>query len=138
LVLKDPILVNPTLRPHAAFADGRPNDENVLLENHPLLPVKCPHFVRGDVNEDGRINISDPISILHFLFLGVDVIRCKKSADIDDNGMVEITDAISLLTYLFSGGPAPPPPFPEAGLDRAPDQLSCVGFYPPALRSPQQ
>jgi hypothetical protein len=138
LAFKDPVLLDPTLRPHAAFADGRPSDENVLLENHPLLPVRCPHFLRGDVNEDGRINISDPIATLHFLFLGVDGIRCKKSGDIDDNGLVEITDAIDLLTYLFAGGPAPPPPFPEPGLDPTPDQLSCVGFYPPALRRPGQ
>jgi hypothetical protein len=82
-------------------------------------------FRRGDADLNGRIEISDAIRALGYLFLGAGTLRCLDAADIDDDGKVEITDPIRLLDHLFSGGPEPMPPFPDPGTDPTPDSLEC-------------
>ncbi|MEM7235283.1 MAG: hypothetical protein AAF517_24110 [Planctomycetota bacterium] len=82
-------------------------------------------FVRGDANSDGRVDLSDPVATLGFLFLGMESVECTDAADADDSGILDITDAIYTLGYLFLGGPQPEAPFPIAGLDTTDDQLSC-------------
>ncbi len=91
-----------------------------------------PEFRRGDVNADGKVDLSDAVSILGSLFLGEDEPDCQKSADTDDSGSLELTDAVYLLNYLFLGAFEPPAPFPACGLDPTEDDLSCESF-PPCL-----
>ncbi len=71
-------------------------------------------FRRGDVNDDAKVDISDAVGILYWLFLGESDPGCLEAVDSDGNGAHEITDAISLLDYLFQGGLAPPAPGPDA------------------------
>ncbi len=88
---------------------------------------KGPKFRRGDSNSDGRVDLSDAIFTLNYLFLGGEGPGCLDAADSDDSGSVDITDAIATLNYLFLGGPAPPDPGPaECGLDPTDDVLACV------------
>lgn len=64
-------------------------------------------FRRGDVDGSGRINVTDPISLLGHLFLGEAAPACVDAADADDSGRLNLTDPILLLSYLFTGGPGP-------------------------------
>lgn len=80
-------------------------------------------FVRGDANGDSRVDISDAIAALNYLFLGSADLSCPDAADADDSGDLNITDAIRILEYLFQGGAAFPPPFPASGPDPTPDSL---------------
>ncbi len=83
-------------------------------------------FVRGDVDRDGRINITDGIYILDYLFRGGETPGCLDAADCDDDGRVNITDAIFLLRYLFLGGdPVPPPELGQPGTDPTEDEVTC-------------
>ncbi len=88
-------------------------------------PVRLRAFLRGDVEENRRLNISDAIAILSYLFLGWDAPACPKAADVDDSGRLDITDAIALLNYLFLSGPELPMPFPLPGWDPTEDGLEC-------------
>lgn len=81
-------------------------------------------FLRGDWNQSGVLDISDGIGILGFLFLG-SRLHCLDLGDANDDGKVDVSDAVFLLVYLFAGGPAPPPPLEEAGLDPTRDSLFC-------------
>ncbi|MEM7263973.1 MAG: FG-GAP-like repeat-containing protein, partial [Planctomycetota bacterium] len=63
-----------------------------------------PPFLRGDVNNDGMINLADPVSILSALFLGSTAFTCTDAADTDDSGQLGIGDAILSLTALFDPG----------------------------------
>jgi hypothetical protein len=83
-------------------------------------------FRRGDVEPNGRVNITDATNILRFLFQGAGAPACLATADANDDGKVLVTDAIYLLEFLFVGGPPPPSPFEECGLDATPDDLSCA------------
>jgi hypothetical protein len=82
-------------------------------------------FVRGDPNADRRVDLSDGIYILNYLFLTGAVPRCLDAMDIDDDGRLVLTDAIGLLNHIFLGGPPPPAPYPQAGGDPTPDDLQC-------------
>lgn len=85
-----------------------------------------PRFVRGDTNTDGRVDISDAIATLGYLFLGRGA-SCLDALDSDDDGSVLLTDAVVILQYLFRAGPAPAQPFPSPGIDPTADDLGCEG-----------
>ena len=75
-------------------------------------------FVRGDANNNGSVNIADPISILNVIYNGGVGLPIPEAGDANDNGTLEITDATYMLNYLFTAGaPQPPAPFPTPGLD---------------------
>lgn len=81
-------------------------------------------FRRGDVDDSGRLNITDAITVLNWLFLGSATPGCPDAADADDNGRNNITDAIQLLQFLFLGGPPPPAPGrDDCGIDPTADPL---------------
>jgi len=64
------------------------------------------NMMRGDVNSDDSINLTDAVTILNSLFKG-ECFPCPDSGDVNDDGALNLTDAIYLLHYLFSGGSPP-------------------------------
>ena len=82
-------------------------------------------FERGDVDEDGRLTITDAIAVLSFLFQGTAAPNCQKAADTDDDGVLTLTDAVVSLSFLFTAGDAPAQPFGLCGTDPTEDALSC-------------
>jgi hypothetical protein len=87
-------------------------------------------FKRGDATLDGKVDISDAISILTFLFGGVGLFHdCLNAMDADDNSEVGITDAIRILGHLFQGRAELPEPFLKCGPDvddiHSPRNLGC-------------
>ena len=84
------------------------------------------YFDRGDVDENQKLNLTDVVRILAFLFQGGAAPRCADSADIDDSGVINLGDALILLQVLFqSGGPLPYPGGAAPGPDPTPDDLDC-------------
>lgn len=89
-------------------------------------PTAGPHFLRGDANGDGLVDISDALFDLFFLFQGIDGPPCMDAADADDTGEIDITDPVYILSFLFLGGTAPPAPGAEQpGSDPTDDALGC-------------
>lgn len=64
-------------------------------------------FQRGNPNGDGAIDLSDPVFVLNWLFLGGTEPTCLDSADINDDGTNDLTDGVYSLNSQFSGGPPP-------------------------------
>ncbi len=99
-------------------------------EGGPVGPV----FKRGDVDGNGKLEITDPINNLAHQFLGTFTPPCMDAADFDDNGKVEITDPIANLSHQFLGTAAPQPPGKDTcGLDPTPDnndsgELGCEAY----------
>ena len=90
--------------------------------------VANPHdasFIRGDVNEDKIIDISDSVAVISYLFLGEGRPYCLDAADANDDGNVDISDTLRILSHLFNGGGALPQPFPARGFDSTVDGLFC-------------
>ena len=94
--------------------------------------VKPGFFIRADSNADGRLDISDPVQTLRWLF-GPDGPGpvCIDPLDADDDGVVGLTDAIYTLSFLFQGGPPPESPFPACGADPTGDGLGDCENDPP-------
>ncbi len=70
--------------------------------------------LRGDVDENKALDISDAIATLERLFKGGAAI-CMAAADVDGTGIVDLSDPINLLLYMFVGGDQPAAPFPACG-----------------------
>lgn len=108
-------------------------------------------FRRGDVNQSGRLEITDAILILDYLVGGsrlpageptrtncvvamnVNGDTRKGNPDVEDNRDIDLTDPIVLLQYVFDTVLDPPPPatpFPQCGAsEREVDEsISCNDF----------
>jgi hypothetical protein len=86
-------------------------------------------FLRGDANDDARVDLSDGVAVFGDLFLGNPArAPCRDALDANDSGGIDISDGIFVLNFLFQGGRDIPPPFPDAGLDPTDDALPpCAG-----------
>jgi von Willebrand factor type A domain len=86
-------------------------------------------FVRGDVDQSSRLDVTDAVSVLRFLFAGErNLVTCDDAADADDSGALDTSDAVYLLSALFRGGPVPVVPFPACGEDATEDTLGCEAY----------
>lgn len=111
--------------------DGYEGASGIAVLNWTLSPEGADTpFRRGEVVDDGRLNLTDPVAILNFLFLGSDAPACQKSADADDSGRLNVTDALVVLNYLFLGGPPPEEPFERCGPDPTEDAIGCAAYAP--------
>jgi hypothetical protein len=90
-------------------------------------PAPATDFIRGDVNGDRSVSVSDAYAIVAHLFWGARAPECEAAADIKEDESVNITDAVVLLNHLALGGDAPPSPFPAPGPDPTPD-LPCDAY----------
>ena len=115
---------------------GLPPIRNLfVIDNQSVAPIKqngrlelvseAP-FLRGDVNADGKVDISDPIATGDWIFRGSRQVICQKRGDSNDDGKVTLEDMVFTLLYLFtSQGRILPQPFPRPGFDPTPDGLAC-------------
>jgi hypothetical protein len=97
-----------------------------------LLPMQAgdkPSFIRGDANDDAKLDIADGIWIINHLFYGGQATACKAAADANGDKKEDLTDAMYIFQYQLQPGatsstlfPAPPAPFPNCG------QLDSVTF----------
>lgn len=107
--------------------------EEIAISLAPPPVVTDPIFLRGDGNSDGKVDLSDAVFVLNYLFLGGTAPGCLDTADADDNESVEITDPILVLNFLFLGGPSPAPPgTASCGPDPTPDDPLAECVYDPS------
>ena len=100
-------------------------------------PAGAASFIRGDSDANGALEVTDPVRVFGFLFLGNPVeLGCHDAADADDSGFLDISDGIYALNFLFTGGPQPAPPYPDCGEDPTGDDLDCALFSLCALGLP--
>lgn len=100
--------------------------DTIRFEN--CSPSADTTFIRGDANDDTRVNLADMILVFREVFFGAGAeTQCADAFDIDDDGAITATDGILLGDYLFLFGTPPAAPFPTAGTDPTPgDDLQCA------------
>ncbi len=100
-----------------------------IINVHVVDP-NSPEFLRGDANQDLRVDLADGIFVLNWLFSGEREPNCRDSADVNTDGDVDIGDPIFLFLYLFAAGEAPSAPFPDCAagvVDVGCDLSACFG-----------
>lgn len=80
-------------------------------------------FLRGDCNQDGSVDISDPLVTVVALFTGGREPSCPRACDATDDGRLDVSDAILELVFLFVGSQELPRPYPSCGRDPSPEVL---------------
>ncbi len=110
-----------SFNPDAEFAEHSLN--SVSVTQFTVEPVPR-HFLRGDCNGDGKVDIADAVCILNWLFADGATPGCVAATNTNGDDAANIADATYLLNYLFAGAPAPAQPFPDCGPGTL--QLGCV------------
>ena len=64
-------------------------------------------FLRGDVNDDSIISVSDVIHIINYLYKGGPPPSPLEKANANCDGEINVADVVYLINYLFKGGPPP-------------------------------
>ncbi len=86
-------------------------------------------FRRGDANTDGRVNLSDAVAVLNWLFRSAPELACPDAGDFDDRDDIEPADAILILNFLFQSVDLSTPPGPfDCGPDPTPDGLATCSY----------
>jgi len=108
---------------------------NVTSDVVVLSTAEC--FHRGDVDETGEMDISDPIRIFNALFLGRGELTCLEAADLNNDAEIDLTDGVVGINFLFLGGfpptsPGPPgsPCGPDTDLAGTRGDLGCKSYSP--------
>ncbi|MFN0057291.1 MAG: dockerin type I repeat-containing protein [Planctomycetota bacterium] len=86
-------------------------------------------FVRGDLNHDGEVTITDLVYFVNYLYFAGPNPVCSDTADLNDDGVIQLADAITMLSLLFSDFPEPLQlsPYPLPGFDSTPDPFGDCG-----------
>jgi hypothetical protein len=65
-------------------------------------------FYRGDVNKSGKLDVTDVIYTINYLFKGgPSPIEFADQGDVNNSTKTDVTDVIYMINYLFKGGPVP-------------------------------
>ncbi len=100
-------------------------------------------YIRGDANNDRRVDIADGVWIISMLFRGGEMTTCLPAANAnadsnkDGSTKVDISDAMYIFNYRLQPGatpatlfPAPSAPFPSCAVDPNVDLAECpVGSH---------
>ncbi len=97
--------------------EGNPVENLVTYQGEACVPVTSSLDVElcgttggwtpFDCNDDGRLDMSDPVCTLSMLFLGGERPACRPALDFDESGVIDISDPVAALGFLFFGS-APP------------------------------
>lgn len=114
------------------YGNGVPDrceiESGVLADtNADGIPDACEaRFVRGDCDADGRIEISDGLFSLMYLFVaGSPIPRCLEACDANSDTGHNLADAVFTLNFLFRAGDVPSPPYPDCAAD--PEVATTLG-----------
>ena len=100
--------------------DGKRSDAVLFT----VLPP-APKFIRGDSTMDRRLEVSDGLKTLLYLYNDLPV-DCLDALDSDDSGSINVNDAMIVLNHIFLNGTAPLAPYPNQGSDPTNDDvLDC-------------
>jgi hypothetical protein len=108
-----------------AAGDAPPNGASpaALVTTLPAAPAA---FIRGDPTGDGKVDLSDAVLVLSYLYTGGAEPGCLASADANGSDAVDLADAVFLLGFLFQAGAPPPSPYPVCGGDPGAGSLDCA------------
>jgi C1A family cysteine protease len=80
---------------------------SVRIGSYATIVDYQPQFPRGDVTEDGIVDISDIIFLINRFFYSGSAPRLTRLGDVDCTESITLEDVIYIINYVFHSGPAP-------------------------------
>jgi hypothetical protein len=81
--------------------------DRMYLYINTSMPLEHCCEIRGDVNNNGIIDLRDFVFLVDYLWKQGDPPPCDEEADINGDGVIGSSDLIYLVNYLWKNGPAP-------------------------------
>jgi len=97
----------------------------LLIESRFQIVPDISIFIRGDSNDDGKVDLADAQATLGYLFQAAEPLHCLDAADANDDGKLNVSDPVTILQVLFLGREALPAPSAARGSDPTPDAIGC-------------
>ena len=64
----------------------------------------CLNYICGDANDDNKVNVSDAVSIINYVFSGGETPNPIESCDGNCDDKCNVSDAVYIINFVFSGG----------------------------------
>jgi hypothetical protein len=77
------------------------------IEEPPGAPDACLPFLRGDANADWKVDVTDVVYLINYLFINGPPPNPVERADCNCDHLVNVTDVVYLINFLFINGPPP-------------------------------
>jgi hypothetical protein len=91
----------------AAADAGAPTKVDTLICSIKITDPPPPPYICGDADANGAVDISDPIFLVAYIFMGGPAPNPLGRGNADCSGGIDISDVVYLIAYIFSGGPVP-------------------------------
>jgi serine protease AprX len=72
-----------------------------------VAAIEYSFYLTGDVTADGKINVSDVVYLINYLFIGGPTPDPLFLGDVNCDSQVNVSDVVYLIGYLFQAGPQP-------------------------------
>jgi hypothetical protein len=122
-------------KPDVVTRNSNGESSSVLLNaSASAVTLACPDFLRGDVNADGTVSMSDMLMQLRISMADPVLHRCKDAADLIDDDAIDVCDEVAYIDYLFENPDWTaliPAPFPAPGHDPTPLPVQYSGRHCP-------
>ncbi|MEE9443866.1 MAG: dockerin type I domain-containing protein [candidate division Zixibacteria bacterium] len=88
----------------------KPVGDNLFIADRDaflVMSMNLPTYQSGDANNDGDVNVGDPVYIINTVFKGGPPPQPIEAGDSNCDGDVNIGDVVYLVNHIFKGGDAP-------------------------------
>jgi hypothetical protein len=96
--------------PNPIGVTGRSHTQWKILADDALRSIEVSYtfaYALGDVSDDGKVDVSDILTIINFLYKGANLPVPWQVGDVNCDRSTNIGDVIYLINYLYKGGPKP-------------------------------
>jgi len=89
-------------------------DPAQVLFVHGQIDVECITYICGDANGDTKVNVSDAVYIINYVFTGGAAPNPIEAGNANCDTGVNVSDAVFLINYVFMGGNDPCDSYPPS------------------------
>ena len=73
-----------------------------ITEQIPFRVIERPPFIKGDVNNDMKVTITDAVAIVNYILGSPSTNFNEDAADVNEDGYININDAVSIVNMILT------------------------------------